>query len=236
MSNPLEIAAGTLLPRSLILPAGFVPNQPLQDEEGVRWPAGKPLPREIVIPRATTFPFPFLVPNGLPLSDKWSPTAEGQSNGTLYIIPNFWDGDHSVRCQYPCTILFPPATKITTWTPPPFTFSTTGWTTTVTPPVITTALIRISKLTVTSDPGSPATKVVAPVPGPKPLCIPIYIIITTIYICPPALFPFPPPLPMVTIGPLPPGGRSHPVNEPNKPTPEQEQVGVLTLCPQNIVC
>jgi hypothetical protein len=212
VSNPIVIAAGALLPRPLILPAGFVPNQPFHDEELVIWPAGKPITREVVIPGQSGFPLPFVIPNGLPLSNKWSPTTENQGNGTLYIIPGFWNSQHTARCQYPCTMLFPPVTKTTTWIPPPATFSTTGWTTTVTPP---------------SDPGSQATKVVAPVPAVKPLCIPVNVVTTTIYIFPPDINPFPPVIPMVTIGPVPPGGRPEPVSNPNKPSPEQQQVGVF---------
>lgn len=212
-----------------MLPPGFVPNLPVTDNGGFLWPAGKPLPHEVEIPAGSSFPFPFVVPAGLPFSDTYTPddNKDSDNNGTLYIISDFWDRDHTVSCLYPCTIVFPPSVTTTTWTPPPITTTVSGQTITFTIDVQTTEKVRISKTTVTSDQGSQPTKTILPLPALKPLCIDFTIPIVNIHVkfglCPPDLSPFPPPIPPVTIVPVPPGGKSGPTNEPNEPSEDQKE-------------
>lgn len=225
VSNPLEIGAGAPLPRSMFLPPGFVPNQPVTASDGTVYLPGQPLPREILIPIGTTFPVPLIIPPGLPLSNTWSPVTNGTGNGTLYLTGDFWNGPHSVWCSYPCTLVFPPITSTTTWTPPPITYKTKAATTSTILPPLTTELIRISKTTVTRQQPAKATHIIFPKPHPRPMCIRLPII--RIMICPPKLKPFPPPVPTVTIIPIPPGGKPGPTTEDNRPTQEEEQVSVV---------
>lgn len=211
----------------MFLPAGFVPNQPIPASDGSVYPPGQPLPREILIPIGTTFPIPLLVPPGLPLSNTWSPEADGDydnGNGTLYLVPDFWDGPRSVWCSYPCTLVFPPITSTTTWTPPVITYKTDKSSASTTIPPYTTELIRISRTTVErrNQPTSTAAHIILPLPHPKPLCFRLPLI--RVKICPPKLRPFPPPVPPVTIIPIPPGTKPEPTNKDNKATPEEEEV------------
>ncbi|KAJ3493593.1 hypothetical protein NLG97_g4634 [Lecanicillium saksenae] len=219
VSNPIEISPGVAIPRPLFLPAGFQPNQRIIGSDGIEYEAGKPLPREVLIPIGTIFPAPFMIPPGLPLSNTWSPEArDGNTNGTLYIISDFWDQQHTVSCLFPCTLLFPPLPTRTTWTVPVITYDEDSREKTTTVPPYTTQKIRISRTTVLA--GQP-TQIIKPKPAKKPLCFIIPII--NIRICPPDLRPFPPPIPDVTIIPIPPGGKPGPTNAGNRPSPEEEQ-------------
>ncbi|KAK0648213.1 hypothetical protein B0T16DRAFT_444342 [Cercophora newfieldiana] len=221
VSNPIVIGAGTAIPRPLILPRGYKPNQPVKDDRGTWYLPNNPLPSDIVVPIGFIFPIPFIIPRGLPLSDLWSDDGQNDdTNGTLYLPPGFWAGDRKVSCYYPCTLVFPPLTTTTTWDPPSVTVTTSGRTTTTDPPPYTTEWISISKTTIASDSGSPETRVVQPSPAPKPLCFTLDLIIIKIQLCPPELKPFPPPVPSITIFPPPPGQRPE---QDNKPTPEQQQ-------------
>ncbi|KAK5654488.1 hypothetical protein OQA88_7116 [Cercophora sp. LCS_1] len=183
---------------------------------------------EVIIDTDTSFPFPFNIPAGQPFSDTFTPDEykDDDTNGTLYIISDFWDRGHTVFCNYPCTLMFPPYTTTSTWTPTPFTtvVSETEFTT-IFPP-ITTQKIKISKTTVQSTENSSPTKTISPVPGLDPICItitiPIIGITITIGLCPPKIEPFPPPIPAVTIIPPPPGTQPGPINPGNLPTPDQE--------------
>jgi hypothetical protein len=56
----------------MFLPAGFVPNQPVTASDGTVYPAGKILPKEVIVPIGTIFPVSFLNPRGLTLSNTWS--------------------------------------------------------------------------------------------------------------------------------------------------------------------
>lgn len=76
MSNPIEISPGTALPRNLLLPVGFIPNQQITDINGQTYPAGVLLTREVIIPAGTTFPFPFTIAPGLSLSNTYTPGSE----------------------------------------------------------------------------------------------------------------------------------------------------------------
>jgi hypothetical protein len=233
VGNPIEISPGYALPRNLILPRGFVPNQQVIDLDGRRYPAGVPLPQEIIVPRGTRFLFPFIIPPGLSLSNRFSdgdpePDEDDDDNGVLYITSTFWEGPppYTVTCDPPCTLVFPPSTTSTTWTPPPFVTTTNGQSATITPPVVTTNDIRISKETVSTGP--PPIKTIFPVPAPKPLCITVTLPILgtiTFGLCPPDINPFPPPIPPVTVIPVPPGGKPGPTNAGNEPSEEQEEVG-----------
>ena len=245
MSNPIAIAPNTPIPEPLILPGGFIPNQVIPDITGTSWPAGVPIPQQVIVPAWTSFPFPFLIPPGLPLSDTFTPWAPDSgddngsdgSNNTMYIITTFWEqAENTVYCTFPCTILFPPLTSTTTWTPVPFWLTVSGSSTFVQPPIQTTQLVRLSKTTVQSSQGSGPTLVISPLPALKPLCFTITIpFIGTIKIgfCPPEWSPFPPTIkiPTVTILPIPPGGNTGPVNPGNSRSPEQTEVSSLTLVP-----
>lgn len=172
-----------------------------------------------MIPIGTIFPVPFDIQSGLPLSNTWSPEARNDtSNGTLYIAADFWDRDHTVSCTFPCAILFPPFITTTTWFPPPITYTTLGKTISTTVPPHTTEQIRISRTTVESR---KPTQTISPSPAKRPLCFTLPL--THVRICPPDLLPFPPPIPVVTIIPVPPGGKPGPTNVNNQPTPDQEQ-------------
>ncbi|KAH8895965.1 pectin lyase-like protein [Thozetella sp. PMI_491] len=230
LGNPLLVPAGVPVPRPFLLPPGFVPNQPVTDKTGYQWPAGKPVPNEVEVPTGTTFPFPFVVPAGLPFSDTFTPeeNRDGDGvNGTLYLPSDFWEGDHIVTCPFPCTIIFPPSITTTTWDPPPITTTVSSQVITVTVTRQTTEKVRVSKTTVTSEPSSQPTKTIRPVPAPKPLCIDFTIPIVNIHVkfglCPPELRPFPPPIPEVTIIPVPPGGKPGPTTPENKPSEDQEE-------------
>lgn len=214
ISNPIEIGANTPIPRSIFLPPGFVPNQQVTGSNDIFYPAGRPLPVEVLVPIGTVFPIPFHIPAGLPLSDTWS--EDKSSNGTLFLPLNFWDGPHTVTCNEPCGIVFPPLTTTTTWTPPPVYYKTKSTTVTTTVPPYTTELITISKTRVSR---TQPTQTIRPKPGPKPICF--WLPIINIPICPPALRPFPPLVPEVTLIPVPPGGTPGPTNPGNKPPGEE---------------
>jgi hypothetical protein len=220
----------------MFLPAGFIPNQAVTADDGIVYPAGKPLDKEIIVPIGTIFPVPFSIPKGFPLSNTWSPDPEDDSeeDGSLIYLPgDFWTGPFSVSCSFPCTLVFPPVTTTTSWDPPPFVATASGVTTTVDPPLYTTQLIRVSKTTVTSAAGSSPTKTIQPEPADKPMCFTLDLIIIKIEICPPKLDISLPPLPKVSIGPLPPGGKPGPTTQNNKPTPDQVKVrGPRTPIPQ----
>lgn len=218
----MEIGAGTPIPRPLFLPAGFIPNQQVMAADETVYTGGQPLPREILIPIGTIFPIPFIIPPGLPLSNTWSPVLSEDKNGTLYLVGDFWSGNHSVFCSYPCTLVFPPLTTSTTWTPPIITYQIQSTTTSTIIPPYTTELIRVSKTTVQRELPAKATHTIDPKPHPKPLCFRLPLI--GIRLCPPELKPFPPPVPTVTIIPIPPGGKPGPTAPGNRPTPEEEQV------------
>ncbi|KAJ6790315.1 hypothetical protein PWT90_11148 [Aphanocladium album] len=221
VSNPIEIGARVPIPRPMFLPPGFIPNQPVTDKNGATFAAGQPLSQEILVPIGAIFPVPFLIPPGLPLSDTWSPDARNNTgNRTLYLIPGFWNGPHTIKCQFPCTIVFPPMTTSTSWSPPPITIGSDPTKTTTTIPPYTTELIKISRTTVETQKSQP-TQTIYPKPGRKPLCFKLPIV--KIRICPPAFKVFPPPVPPVTILPIPPGGKPEPTNTNNEPTPEEEQ-------------
>ncbi|KAL4937116.1 hypothetical protein BDV06DRAFT_227257 [Aspergillus oleicola] len=228
--NGVEISANVPLARGLILPTGFRVNQDVVESTNVKWSAGETIPWEIIIPRGTRFKFPFEIPPGLQLSDtaseEFADDDDDQgTDGVLYIISDFWERPHTVSCHFPCTMMFPPITTTSTWTPPPFTTSTDGETETITPPVHTTQKIRISKHTVQSSTDSPPTKTIGPTPGPDPLCVKMSVPVLgdiQVGICPPSIDPFPPDVPDVTIVPVPPGGKPGPTNPANKPSEDQE--------------
>ncbi|PGH10677.1 hypothetical protein AJ80_07433 [Polytolypa hystricis UAMH7299] len=230
VSNPIEISPNYDLPRNLILPRGFTPNQEMTDARGLQFPSGVPLPEEIIIPRGTRFSSPLVMPRGMGLSNTFTDPEtiddDDDDDDIIYITSTFWDGPHTVSCSPPCTLLFPPTTTTSTWTPPPFTTTVSGTTTIVNPPVQTTQQIRISKETVNSETGSPATKTIFPTPAPAPLCIEITLPIVgtlTFGLCPPDINPFPPPVPSVVVVPVPPDGKSGPTNPGNQPSEEQEE-------------
>ncbi|KAH9223997.1 pectate lyase superfamily protein-domain-containing protein [Leptodontidium sp. 2 PMI_412] len=229
VSNPIEILPGVRLSRDLILLAGFVPNQEITGKDSQVYPAGVPLPGTVILPSGTIFLFPFVIPPGLGLSNTYTPSATGDDEDgdlTMYIITTFWEGPHTVSCSYPCTLLFPPSTTRSTWTPRPITTSRDGVTETITLPVQTVLSIRISKTTVTSSEGSSPTKIIFPVPAPRPLCFKItlpFLGTITIGFCPPKINPFPPPIPEVTVIPVPPGKKPGPTTKNNKPAAEHEQ-------------
>ncbi|KAK6535009.1 hypothetical protein TWF281_006307 [Arthrobotrys megalospora] len=237
-SNPIKIEPGVPIPVPLILPEGFIPNQPVTSSGGIIYPAGQPLPDEVVISVGYIFPFPFDIPRGYRFSDRYTILSDdelGEDDGediykkVLYITSTFWNptAPKTIRCSYPCTIVFPPMTSTTTWTPLPRTTTYSGTITTFQPPPITSVKIRVSKTTVTSEEGSSSTKTILPILAPVPLCILVRITLPiigtiTISICPPSLNPFPPiniPIPPVTIIPVPPG----PPGPTETPTPDHEQ-------------
>jgi hypothetical protein len=96
--------------------------------------------------------------------------------------------------------VLPPITTTTRFDPPPFVITTSAITTTVDPPVQTTELIRVSKITVTSELGSNPTKTIQPQPATKPLCVNIDIVIATAKVYPPDL-PKLPPVPKISVDP-----------------------------------
>ncbi|KAJ5442294.1 Peptidoglycan-binding Lysin subgroup [Penicillium cf. griseofulvum] len=230
VQNPLEISPNIPLPRGLILPTGFRPNQQIVDATSATWGAGSTLPWEIVIPMGYEFPFPFEIPPGLGLSDTssgiYADNDDDRTNGVLYIVDDFWDGPHTVSCSYPCTLLFPPITTTTTWTPSTFVTTSGSESATITPPVQTTEKIRIYKHTVTSDKDSEPTKIIGPVPAPDPLCVEVTVpVLGTIRfgLCPPQIKPYPPSIPKVTVKPVPPGKKPGPINIENKPSDDQKE-------------
>lgn len=231
IGNPVVIPAANRIAQPLILPQGFIPNQPITDDQsGIMYGPGAPLPKEVIIGTGTAFPVPFNIPAGQPFSDTFTPHEykDDGSNATLYIVSDFWEKPHTVFCNYPCTLVFPPYTTTSTWTPTPLTtvVSETEFTT-VFPPV-TTQKIKISKTTVQTTESSSPTIIIAPIINPKPICItgtiPILDITVKIGMCPPVIDPFPPiiPIPVVTIKPPPPGTLPGPINPGNLPTPDQE--------------
>lgn len=220
-----------MLLQDLILPAGFIPNQTFQDNNGVTHPANTPLESETVIPVGTIFDIPFEIPAGLRLSSRasWDGSISDITTVKMYIITTFWEQEHlTVTCSYPCTFLLPPYPVITTWTPPLITTTIDGTSYTVTPPVMTTEKIRIPEMTVTSEAGSSPTKTVRPGSG-GPMCphitIHLLLIDITFQLCPPSPVPFPT-IPLVTIVPVPPGGAPGPTNPANKPSQDQEDVSI----------
>ncbi|KAM0279315.1 hypothetical protein ACHAQH_004662 [Verticillium albo-atrum] len=225
LGNPINVP----IPRPFLLHPGFVPNQPIVDQFGKEWPAGAPLPQEVEVPPGTTFVFPLIVPGGLPFSDKFTPeeNKDSDDNGVLYLPADFWEGEHTVSCKYPCTIVYPPSATTTTWIPPPRTTVISSQTITFTVEKQTTEKVHVSKATFRTESGSQPTVIVAPVPASKPLCISYTIPIVNIKVkfglCPPDLKPFPPPIPQVAIIPVPPGGKPGPTTPGNKPSEEQEQ-------------
>ncbi|KAG7117994.1 Glucan 1 like protein [Verticillium longisporum] len=229
LGNPINVPAGVPIPRPFLLPPGFVPNQPIVDTSGKEWQAGVPLTQEVEVPAGTVFTFPLIVPAGLPFSDKYTPeeNQDDDDSGALYLPSDFWEGEHTVSCRYPCTIVYPPSATTTTWIPPPLTTVVSSQTITFTVEKQTTEKVHISKTTVRTESGSQPTVIVAPVPAPKPLCISYTIPIVNIKVkfglCPPDLKPFPPPIPKVTIIPVPPGGKPGPTTPGNKPSEEQEE-------------
>ncbi|EEY19831.1 glucan 1,3-beta-glucosidase [Verticillium alfalfae VaMs.102] len=229
LGNPINVPAGVPIPRPFLLPPGFVPNQPIVDTAGKEWQAGVPLTQEVEVPAGTVFTFPLIVPAGLPFSDKYTPeeNQDDDDSGALYLPADFWEGEHTVSCRYPCTIVYPPSATTTTWIPPPLTTVVSSQTITFTVEKQTTEKVHISKTTVKTESGSQPTVIVAPVPAPKPLCISYTIPVVNIKVkfglCPPDLKPFPPPIPKVTIIPVPPGGKPGPTTPGNKPSEEQEQ-------------
>ncbi|KAK3296411.1 pectate lyase superfamily protein-domain-containing protein [Chaetomium fimeti] len=231
IGNPVTIQPGASIPRPLILPQGFAPNQPVTDANtGITYPAGQPLEDEVTIDGGTTFPFPFSIPAGQPFSDTFTPDEfkddddDDEDNNILYITSDFWDQPHTVFCHYPCTLIFPPWTITTTFTPPPFTTTVSGTVFSTTPPPQTTEKLKIKKTTVRSTEGSSPTHVISPITRPDPICIRFTIPILGITIqfgfCPPKVEPLPP-IPQVTIKPPPPGTKSGPININNEPTSEQ---------------
>lgn len=208
-SNPIEIGPSSPVPRSFFLPGGFIPNQEVTGADGIIYPAGKPLPGEVLVPIGTTFPVPFLIPPGLPLSDTW--TDDWRNNDTIFLPATFWDQAHTVTCNDPCAIIFPPSTTITTWTPSVITYVTKSTTTSTTIPPYTTQSITISRTKVSR---TQPTQTIHPKPGQKPYCFKIPIIGRLL--CPPKLDPFPPPIPPVTLVPVPPGGKPGPTEEPKE--------------------
>lgn len=228
IGNPVVIAPGTALAQPLILPVGFIPNQIVTDSEsGVMYGPGAPIAEEVTVADGTRFPFPFNIPAGQPFSDAFTPDVykDDDFNSTLYIISDFWDRPHTVFWNYPCTLVFPPFTTTSTWTPTPVTTVVSQTTVSTIFPPISTQKIKISKTTVQTTEGSSPTQTVLPVPMPTPLCIeitiPILEITVTFGLCPPKIEPFPPPIPVVTLRPPPPGTLPGPINPGNVPTPEQ---------------
>lgn len=216
VSNPMEIGAGVAIPRPLFLPPGFVPNQEVTSAGGTIFPAGKPLPREVLVPIGTIFPFPFIIPPGLPLSDTWSDSHDN-GNNTLYLPDGFWDGSRTITCSFPCAIVFPPITTRSTWTPPPIPVRTKSTTTTTIIPPFTTGRIKVSRTVVSSK----ASQTIFPTPGPKPMCFKLPLL--KIKLCPPAIQPFPPPVPPVVVIPVPPGGKPGPTTPDDEPTEDEKQ-------------
>ena len=233
VKNPLEISPKISLPRGLILPTGFRLNQQVVDSSSATWSAGDTLPWEIIIPMGYIFSFPFEIPPGLVLSDTssgvYADDDDDRTDGVLYITDDFWEGPHTVSCSYPCTLLYPPITTTTTWTPSTFVTSSGSKSATITPPVQTTEKIRIYKQTVSSEKDSEPTKVTGPVPAPDPLCVQVTVpVLGTIRfgLCPPQIKPYPPDVPKVTVKPVPPGGKPGPTNPANKPSDDQKDVRI----------
>ncbi|KAL2060471.1 hypothetical protein VTL71DRAFT_9502 [Oculimacula yallundae] len=226
VSSPIEISPGVPIPKELILPVGFTPNQEVIGTDGQKHAPSQPFTEQVVVSAGTIFLFPFVIPPGLSLSNLYTPGADDSGDDyTMYIITTFWEGPHTVSCSYPCTVLFPPLVVTSTWTPRPFVTSKDGQTETVTIPVQTTQRIRISKTTIKSSDGSSPTKVIFPIPAPKPLCIKITLPILgtiTFGLCPPKLDPFPPKIPDVTIIPVPPGKKPGPTMYKNVPSQDHK--------------
>ncbi len=152
VSNPILIPRDVPLPRSLILPPGFVPSQQITDVNDRVYLPAIPLPNEVIIPSGTSFLFDFKIPPGASLSDAYPPgEGDDDNNELMYITSTFWDGPHTVSCSYPCRFLLPPFTTRSTWTPTPFRTTIGTTSATVSPPVQETQPIRISAITVTSD-------------------------------------------------------------------------------------
>lgn len=232
--NPIVILPGVPLPQPLVLPKGFVPDQEIVDSSGGYHGAGTPLAKEITISQGSIFQYRFGIPPGLLLvggeeHDNYEEESESNDGTvTLYIVSTFWQtpGPYSASCNSPCKLVFPPLTKTTTWTPPPFVTTLGASSTSVILPPYTTQKIQLTPVVIESTTGASPTKVIKPLPGLKPLCITVTLPILgtiTFGLCPPNIQPFPPPVPFVTIFPPPPGIKPGPTNVENRPTPDQEK-------------
>lgn len=207
---------------------GFVLNQDIKDSGGKYWRAGTTLDIDVMLPVGTTFNFPFIMPAGLSLSDRFTPREDETElqNDKLYLTSTFWDGPKTVTCTFPCIIVFPPWTTTTTWAPAPYTLISSGVTTTVPIPPFTSELIKFKSTTISSTSESDSSQTLLPIPLPKPLCVKVVLPILgqiQVGICPPKLDPFPPAIniPTVTVvkGTVP--GPTPVANEKSKEQKEQ---------------
>ncbi|KAF1814690.1 hypothetical protein P152DRAFT_512062 [Eremomyces bilateralis CBS 781.70] len=154
IGNPIELPANIPIPLDIILPAGFVPNQPFVATDGSTATAGSPLPRELTIPKGTVFSSPFIIPPGQPL-------REGEDDDTgddaiLWIDPAIWDDPNpTASCYPPCTLVLPPWTKVTSTVDYPRITWTEGQLTTVlTVPPITISEWQLETVVVGNQPSS----------------------------------------------------------------------------------
>ncbi|KAL0934896.1 LysM domain-containing protein [Colletotrichum truncatum] len=152
LCNPITIPANTPTPVDIELPAGFEPNQPFVDSEGVRRPADSPLPEQATIPRGTEFPSPFLIPGGQPLAGGEDGTGAGSEND-IWVHPTIWDQPSpTVWCEPPCTIRLPPWTKATSTIDYPIVTVTDGtWTSKATRRPITVTEWVFEPMTITES-------------------------------------------------------------------------------------
>ncbi|KAJ9653598.1 hypothetical protein H2201_009128 [Coniosporium apollinis] len=151
IGNPIEIAAGIPLPMDIVLPAGFVPNQPFRSSDGTNIPAGIALPKETTIPRGTVFQSPFTIPAGQSLRN-----GEGDDqgdDGLIWIDPAIWNSPNpEVQCYPPCTLVLPPWTSTTsTIDYPRITVSRDTWTSTITRPPITVSKWQVETIVVDNN-------------------------------------------------------------------------------------
>jgi len=151
VGNPIEIAAGVPLPMDIVLPAGYIPNQPFVASDGTNITPGIALPRETTIPRGTVFQKPFVIPSGQSLRN-----GEGDDQGDdrlIWIDPAIWDSESpEVQCFPPCTLVLPPWTKTTsTIDYPRITVSRETWTSTITRPPITVVQWQVETIIVDND-------------------------------------------------------------------------------------
>jgi hypothetical protein len=79
--NPIVIPSNVPIPIDIILPAGFVPNQPFVSPDGKTHSAGVSLPTETTLPGGTIFTAPFVIPPSQPLRN--GEGEENNENGTL---------------------------------------------------------------------------------------------------------------------------------------------------------
>jgi hypothetical protein len=98
--------------------------------------------------------------SGLPGDSEEDPADDGPGTDLVWVSPEVWDQPNpQAYCAFPCTVVLPPYTKVTTTSVYPLvTITSSGYTTTITRPPMTISVWWISTLVIgPSNSGQPTS-------------------------------------------------------------------------------